>query len=168
MESGEIGPERSTSEQERKFLVQRVPDNLEQYDRSVIRQGYMAVEEDGSEIRLRDQDGDYTLTYKSYGGVDRGERTIHLSEDDFEYLWPTTAGRRIEKIRYYIPIRGSGLVIELDRYAGKHKGLFIAEVEFFDTVAAYAFEPPDWFGADVSQDQAYKNRALVVEDLGDS
>ena len=39
----------------------------------------------------------------------------------------------------------------------------MAELEFPDEDAARGFEPPAWLGREVTEDDAYKNRALAVE-----
>jgi CYTH domain-containing protein len=39
----------------------------------------------------------------------------------------------------------------------------VAEVEFESEAAADEFEPPDWFGPEVTDDPRYANRALAVD-----
>jgi CYTH domain-containing protein len=39
----------------------------------------------------------------------------------------------------------------------------VAEVEFDGEDAADAFEPPDWFGAEVTDDARYKNQRLACD-----
>jgi CYTH domain-containing protein len=56
-----------------------------------------------------------------------------------------------------------GLRIEVDVYDGALTGLVLAEVEFATEQDSAAFEPPDWFGAEVTEDARYKNRALAVD-----
>ena len=56
---------------------------------------------------------------------------------------------------------GEDPAIELDVYTGALEGLRVAEVEFPDDAAADAFEPPAWFGREVTDDARYKNRALA-------
>ncbi len=43
-----------------------------------------------------------------------------------------------------------GLEIELDVYAGALEGLLVAEVEFATEADAREFEPPEWFGDEVT------------------
>jgi len=148
---------------ERKFLVAQLPENLQDYDHQTIRQGYMVIGADGSEARLRDRAGSYSLTVKSKGELSRGEWETPVSEDQFEALWGTTAGKRVEKTRYTIPYDGH--TIELDIYEGDLAGLISAEVEFASEAEADAFEKPDWFADDVTADSSFKNQNLALRGL---
>jgi len=147
---------------ERKFLVTgELPDDLDGYPSEEIRQGYVAVADDGTEVRVRARGAGYTLTVKSGPSRARIEEEIEIDERRFESLWPLTAGRRIEKRRYVIPA-GDRLSIELDVYAGELNGLVTAEVEFDSADQADAFEPPVWIGTDVTEDGGYSNQSLAA------
>lgn len=148
---------------ERKFLVTQLPENLADFDHKTIRQGYMVIGEDGSEARLRDKAGSYTLTVKSKGELSRGEWETPITEEQFVTLWGTTAGKRVEKTRYAIPYDGH--TIELDIYEGDLAGLVSAEVEFDSVTAAEAFEVPDWFADDVTANSGFKNQNLALKGL---
>lgn len=147
---------------ERKFLVWEVPPDLDQHRFTEIVQGYLALEPDGSEVRLRRRDTDDTLTVKTGRGRVRGECEIPLTAEQFDTLWPLTEGRRIEKRRYELPVEG-GLTIELDVYRGQLQGLVVAEVEFPTDSDAARFVAPQWLGPDVTDDDAYKNRRLATD-----
>ena len=97
----------------------------------------LAVSADGTEVRLRRKGNRCYLTVKSPGGLQRSEREIELTSDQFDHLWPATSGRRIEKTRYLIQL--SDHQIELDRFAGSLEGLLVAEVEFPTVEASRAF-----------------------------
>jgi CYTH domain-containing protein len=151
-------------EVERKFLVSELPaGGLDERAATGIDQGYLAIGADGSEVRLRRRAGRHTLTVKSGGGLTRSESEIELSAEQFEQLWPATETRRLEKVRYEIPVADAGLTIELDIYTGSLDGLIVAEVEFQGEAAAGEFTPPGWFGQEVTADEAYKNRRLAVD-----
>ncbi len=147
---------------ERKFLLAELPGNLNAHPSRAIAQGYLAVGTDGSEVRVRRAGERLLLTAKRGGGLVREEAEVELSAEQFEALWPATAGRRVEKTRYEIPAADE-LVIELDVYSGTLSGLQVAEVEFPDTEAAARFAVPSWFGREVTDDDAYKNRRLAVD-----
>jgi len=150
-------------EVERKFLVSNLPPNLMSYEHQQIRQGYLVIGEDGSEARIRDRAGDFTMTVKSKGTLSRGEWEIAIDEEQFNTLWPATNGKRVEKTRFTIP---QGEVdIELDIYEGELMGLVTAEVEFRDEFSAAAFEVPDWLAMDVTEDKAFKNQNLALNGL---
>jgi CYTH domain-containing protein len=144
---------------ERKFLVRRLPENLEDYPSSEILQGYLVSTDEGLQVRLRQKRDQYSLTYKRGLGNVREEREVSLSAAQFSTLWPATEGKRLTKTRYEIPL--GDRVIEIDLYSGKHEGLVVAEVEFDDEESALNFQPPDWIGDDVTGDPRYSNQLLA-------
>ena len=146
---------------ERKFLVRRLPENLNRSRRYIIAQGYLASEPGGRHVRLRKKGKTATLTFKMGRGAHREEREIKLSAKQFAALWPATAGRRLRKLRYEIPWRN--LLVEIDIYRGKHVGLVVAEVEFPDRVSCRRFKPPSWFGPEVTGEKRYSNVRLANE-----
>jgi len=148
---------------ERKFLVERLPHDLDAHPHREIEQGYLAITDD-VEVRLRRYGDESFLTIKSSGGESRVEEEIEIDHRRFGSLWPLTEGRRIEKRRYRIPA-GDGLTLELDVYHGRLDGLLTAEVEFDSVAAASAFVPPDWLGRDVTDDPRYKNKKLATDGL---
>ena len=148
---------------ERKFLVDAVPDNVRDHPSSALEQGYVAIDADGTEVRIRRKNGGSTLAVKSSGGLARVEEELAIDDAAFERLWPLTAGRRIEKVRHVVPTDVPGVEIELDEYRGDLDGLLVAEVEFPGEDEAHAFTPPPWFGADVTDDGRYKNQRLAVD-----
>ena len=144
---------------ERKFLIERVPADLERFASERISQGYLTVGDD-VEVRVRRRGERTTLTIKQGLGRARREEEITIDSGRFARLWALTEGRRVEKLRYAIPA-GDGLTIELDRYAGGLEGLATAEVEFGSEEQADTFEPPHWFGPEVTEDPRYKNQQLA-------
>jgi adenylate cyclase len=154
------------TEIERKFLVAVLPADLERCESSDIRQGYLAIAEDDTEVRVRDRGGRATLTVKRGRGRVRAEEEIELDAEAFAKLWPLTEGRRIEKRRHLIPV-GADLTIELDVYSGALAGLATAEVEFPSETAADAFEPPAWLGPELTGDPRFSNQRLAVEGIPD-
>lgn len=159
-QSGEVLKEGIPKEIERKFLVRHLPENLENYNHDEIRQGYLVLGKDGSEARIRERGDEYTMTVKSKGDLSRGEWETPITKEQFDTLWPATAGKRVEKIRFSIP-GPDGMTIELDIYTGELAGLISAEVEFTDEEKAGAFTTPDWFGEDVTDIKAMKNQSLA-------
>jgi CYTH domain-containing protein len=147
-------------ELERKFLVQWLPDNLKRARHFVIEQGYLATESAGRQVRLRKSGKATSLTFKVGRGSHREEREIKVSPKQFATLWPGTAGRRLRKVRYEIPWKG--VLIEVDIYRGRHTGLVVAEVEFPDTASCRRFEPPWWFGREVTGGKRYSNVRLAL------
>ena len=147
---------------ERKFLVRALPDDLDRHPHGPVVQGYLAIQTDGTEVRIRRREDGPVLTVKSGGALARVEEEIELDDGTFERLWPLTEGRRVEKVRYLVPAE-KGLIIELDIYDGDLDGLMVAEVEFDSGADAEAFTPPAWFGRDVTDDARFKNQRLAVD-----
>jgi CYTH domain-containing protein len=157
------------TEIERKFLVADLPGDLEEHPSEVIEQGYVAI--DGPvEVRVRRRTPRgpaggavrALLTIKSGSGRVRVEEELEIDARRLASLWALTAGRRVAKTRYRRPGPG-GLTIELDVYTGDLTGLCVAEVEFESPEGAEGFEPPDWFGPEVTDDPRYANRALAAD-----
>jgi adenylate cyclase len=144
---------------ERKFLVRDLPDDLEWLDERALRQGYLALD-GGTEVRVRDDAGAWRLTVKHGGGLRRVEEDIELDARRGDVLWGLTEGRRVEKRRRRMPY-GSAM-LEVDVFEGDLAGLVVAEVEFPGEEPARAFVPPAWFGREVTDEDAYKNRSLAV------
>ena len=148
---------------ERKFLVPTPPEWLPDCDSEHVRQGYLAIEPDGAEVRVRELAGTSTLTVKSGHGETRRECEIPLDDDQFTALWELTSGRRLRKRRHYV--EHDGQTIEVDVYEDELDGLVTAEVEFDSAEASEAFEPIDWFGADITGESDYANQALASSGL---
>jgi CYTH domain-containing protein len=111
-------------------------------------------------VRIRAQDDRFTLTVKRGSGLVREEYEVPLEARQFEALWPATEGQRVEKCRHRIG--HDTLTIELDVFGGSLAGLVLAEVEFASVEAASAFQPPAWFGAEVTTDGRYTNASLAL------
>src|SRR5262245_10178670 len=123
-------------EVERKWLVHTPPD-LPVHQGKDVTQGYIALAEDGTEVRLRQMGEQFFQTIKSEGGLVRGEIEVELTKQQFETLWPATAGRRLHKTRYRVP--WAGKQVEIDVYHGSLAGLVVAEVEFTSTAQSVQF-----------------------------
>ena len=149
----------STHEIERKFLVRELPRDLTSYPSNEISQGYLVSLDDGLQVRLRKSGERYFLTFKRGTGNVREEREVELTATQFDALWPATAGKRLVKTRYEIPL--GDRVVEVDVYHDRHEGLVVAEVEFDQEEAAKNFQPPDWLSHDVTGDPRYSNQLLA-------
>lgn len=143
---------------ERKFLIKKdqIPGNLTQFPCHEIEQGYLCTE---PVVRIRRQDEDYYLTYKSKGLMAREEYNLPLTRNAYLHLRPKADGLVISKTRYLIPEK-NGLTIELDVFHQEYEGLLLAEVEFSSQEEAESYCPPDWFGEDVTFSSRYHNSTL--------
>lgn len=146
---------------ERKFLIDTLPENLSQYPFRQLEQGYLCTE---PVVRIRRENDDYYLTYKSKGLMVREEYNLPLTKDAYEHLLPKVDGIVISKKRYLIPLTAK-LTIELDVFGGELAPLLLAEVEFETEEEANAFVPPEWFGEDVTYSSKYHNSTLSRKNL---
>ena len=141
---------------ERKYLITEIPFSLDSYKCRHIEQGYLCTE---PVVRIRRQDDDYILTYKSKGLMVREEYNLPLTRDAYFHLKEKVDGLLISKTRYILPL-DPPLKIELDVFHEDYEGLFLAEVEFPDEETANSFTPPDWFSEDVTFSSKYHNSTL--------
>lgn len=146
---------------ERKYLVRKLPENLEQYNKRKIAQGYLCTE---PVVRIRRSNADYYMTYKGDGLMVREEYNLPLTQEAYEHLRPKIDGLLIAKTRYLIPLDNK-LTAELDVFEEDLNGLVIVEVEFNTVEEANAFHAPDWFGEDVTNSGKYHNSYLSQHGL---
>lgn len=149
---------------ERKFLIKNVEElgfELKNHPYKRYMQGYIST---NPTIRVRDEGGDYVLCVKGDGKMAREEFEFKLDKKQFENIWKKVETNAVIKDRYFIPLDG-GLTAELDVYFGELSGLATVEVEFVSIWQAEAFEPPAWFGEDVTNDSRYKNTSLSLYGL---
>ena len=147
---------------EKKYLIKYLPENIDLTDVNEIEQGYLCV---NPVVRIRKYNEQYILTYKMHQDVRTKEDTcvnkeveLELTRDSYEHLKEKADGYIISKKRYKVPY--NDLIIELDIFSGENEGLIIAEVEFPDIETANGFEPPEWFGDNVSGNKSYTNAYL--------
>lgn len=151
---------------EKKFLVSKLPEDLDQWEASVIEQGYLCTD---PVIRIRKMDDQYILTYKSKRGVQKAagvcinqEEELPLTKESYQHLKDKIDGVLIEKTRYRMcyPSGSGRYKIELDVFHGHYEGMVLAEVEFPSKEEADQFIPPEWFAENVSDDFHYSNAFL--------
>ena len=152
---------------ERKYLVDRLPDNLQQYPHVEIEQGYLCT---SPTLRIRKAGDVYWLTIKEKissntpsSAILNREEEFSLTEDNYLMLKSKCIGKSVKKTRYRIPLTDT-LTAELDIFHGTHEGLMLVEVEFPAPEIADAFTPPAWFGPDVSSLPQYRNTYLALNE----
>ncbi len=129
----------------------------------MLRQGYLAIDRTVS-VRVRDAAaGGRTLTIKAGRGPVRTELEWPISEQQFDAVWEQTGGRRVHKTRYRLPLGPN--TIELDVFHDELNGFVLAEVEFDSDESMAGFEPPPWFGGEVTDDVSYTNASLAMDGL---
>lgn len=149
---------------ERKFLIKELPD-LTGYPVKKLVQGYLCT---NPTVRVRDEGGEYILTYKSKSTdhISREEYNLPLNKEAFESMIKKAEGNIISKSRYFIPLgknkEGHELTLELDVFDPPFAPLIFGEVEFESIEEAKSFEAPDWFGDDVSDRREYYNSEMAM------
>jgi adenylate cyclase len=143
-------------ERERRYLVDSLPDPLPEPNQ--IAQAYVST--GPASVRVRRSDDKHFLTIKTGSGRNRTEIERDLTQEEFEAIWAAATELRISKRRHRIDI-GGGLTAELDLYDGSLQGRRLVEVEFDDDAGADDFQPPDWFGREVTDDNRYTNSSLA-------
>ena len=143
---------------EKKYLIHKLPENLETYPRKKIQQAYLCT---NPVVRIRKQDEEYILTYKGKGLMVREEYNLPLNRDAYEHLLQKADGIVLTKTRYLLPLP-QGLTIELDVFDAPYENLRLAEVEFSSEEEANSFVPPEWFGEDVTFSKKYHNSVLSL------
>ncbi len=123
-----------------------------------ICQGYISLD---PEIRLRKKGERFYRTEKSKGDMVREEREKEISKEEYDLQIPGAKGILIEKIRYYKEYGKH--TVEIDIFSGALYGLKICEVEFNTEEEAKSFIPPEWFGAEVTNDSRFKNKNLALK-----
>lgn len=147
---------------ERKFLINKMPEDLNKYPFYLIEQVYLTTE---PTIRVRREDNSYYMTYKGGGGLKHEEYNLPLTKDAYETLKSKADGNVITKKRYLIPYEL--YTIELDLFDPPFAPLVLAEVEFPTEEEARDFNVPDWFEKDVTDDRRYYNSYMSFAPVND-
>lgn len=145
---------------ERKFLLKQNPYNLKNCRHVNIVQAYIKGGE--REVRIRAINGKrFYLTEKTGKGKVREENEKEISKEEFLDLYKKSHGRVICKKRYFVPV--GRYIAEVDFYKNRHQKLKTVEVEFSSEEEADVFAPPEWFGDEVTKNEAYKNYNLACK-----
>jgi len=146
---------------EKTYLVKQIHTNLSEQRSQQILQGY--ISSSPSPLRIRKIGDTFEITKKlpvkkgDFGIVE--EINIPITRYEFAKLWPLVE-KSLEKVRYFIPLEGN-LIAELDIFQGDLTGLSFVEVEFTSKIQMSSFQPPDWFGRDITQEEFSANVYLA-------
>jgi CHAD domain-containing protein/CYTH domain-containing protein len=149
-------------ENERKFLLSRLPPRAEEVQPVSISQGWLPGERLHERIRrVSDASGErYWRGLKQGSGPQRLESQEEITSEVFQALWPLTEGRRISKRRR--KIEEGRLTWEIDEFDGRDLVLAEAELPSEDLTAAI----PEWLQPfvvrEVTDDPAYSNHNLAL------
>ena len=140
---------------ERKFLVDHLPEEVSACPGIPIQQAYLCRE---PVVRVRRAGERRVLTCKGTGLLAREEFEQELTEQAYDRLLAKAEGGRLSKTRRRVPC--GAYTIEVDVFDPPLAPLVLAEVEFPTEEEALAFQPPAWFGREVTYDPAYTNASL--------
>lgn len=154
-------------EQERKFLVSKLPD-YSPHDTRYVLQGYMSP---GSGVRVRfllnrlvplesitPQDVQKIIVGVKRDTTDASQRLEeeHVYDVAFFDNFLATCATTLLKTRHEYMI--AGVRWEIDVYHGPHEGLMVAEVEYEGSTMPPV---PGFCGPDVTDDLRYRNENLA-------
>lgn len=136
---------------ERRFLLATLPEGIPDTAWQTIRQGYLAIDSLG-EVRLREQQGYYTLTAKSGQGAAREEVEMDLTAAQFDAFWPLARERSLHKRRAVLPLSAMsapGATLFIDEYLAPVRFL-LAEMEFENEQDMNTVDLPAFLGPEVT------------------
>ena len=145
---------------ERKFLIASDGWRPHVTASQTLRQGYLTTGGSGVTVRVRSiDDAKGYITIKSGGSaLARAEFEYEVPITDARQLLGLSRGAQIEKTRHLLELPGGEWVV--DEFLGRHKGLFIAEVEL--TSPTGPLDLPDWLGDEVTGNPQYYNSSLAM------
>ena len=146
---------------------------------STLQQAYVCLGADGTEVCVRhkhvlqragkvvpEADGhSYKLTVKGHpaaGGMVHTEVETDITKEEFDALLQLCNGRYIHKTQCVLSVGDH--VVEHDTYGTPvdRFGECVAEVGFRSKEAAAAFKPLPGFGAEVTSDASWKDKAMAT------
>ncbi|WP_458119033.1 CYTH domain-containing protein [Paenibacillus sp. Z6-24] len=150
---------------ERKYLLTSYPDDLDITRTQEIDQTYLASTENES-LRVRrllsNNEETFTMTHKAGRGISRDETEFYIGRDMYEQLTERLQVTPLKKTRH--KVRLDGHTYDMDIYHNTaQEGLMTIEIEFDSEDEFHAYEAPDWFGEDVTEQEQYLNSRLWQE-----
>lgn len=95
------------------------------------------------------------LTIKSRGTRVRAEYEYRIPNTDARELLALCGEMKLQKVRLHLG------PWELDRYEGRHKGLWLAEIELAHPDTPLPDPLPAWLGREVTDNPRYTNSSLA-------
>lgn len=144
---------------ERKFLLDK-PIPWELGEQKVIKQGYIFTGKN-KQLRVR------VIDHQSFICIKYLDKEVR---DEYEYEIPLLDGMemlgkckmKLEKIRNTLRPINQDYTLDVDTYPN---GLVVAEVEFKSIEDCYRFQPPEWFGEEITGKKEYSNITLSKKKL---
>jgi len=151
---------------ERKFLLNEIPDDINNCKKKEIIQWYF--KQNKKNIRVRKTTdyknwrkyNTYTITRKKWRWLIRNEDEKKISEKQFLDYRELAKSYHIEKTRYLYQYKT--YTIEIDQFHDKLDWLWIGEIEFWSVEESKEFNPISWLGTEVTERIEAGNNFLSV------
>ena len=141
---------------ERKFFVKNIPDLSEL--KGIQDERYYLYSDDGIELRFQKHGEKYELERMAeYANLSRTQEKIDITQKEFEVLKQFGKGPIIRES--YLIAKNPQITIK--KYHDRFEGLVRAEVEFKSLDEAQQFQPPDWFGKEMTDMPVAKDAELI-------
>jgi CYTH domain-containing protein len=141
-------------ELERTFLAEKLPDGLKGCESKEVIDIYIPKLKRHPTVRIRKNGDKCEITKKEpteEGDVSKQkEHTIPLREEEFNEL-AKLDGKKVRKIRYLYPWKD--MTAEIDVFQDELLGLIVIDFEFKTIEEKDAFIPPDFCGAEITQEE---------------
>lgn len=150
------------------YVAKSLPDGFENLKNKEVFDIYIPSTVAHPVLRIRKNGDAYEITKKQ--PIDDGDRseqleqTIPLTAEEFAEL-SQLPGKRVRKIRYYLPWQGH--MAELDVFQDDLKGLVLVDFEFKTVEEKQSFVMPDFCLADVTQDDLVAGGSLAGKSYAD-
>lgn len=152
---------------EKKYMVHRLPENLNNFEHKKIEQSYL--NKGGAPIRLRKfiNGNQIRCVFSKKARIAEGsfeciEHNIELPESIYQELLEAKEGRTIIKTRYKIPLT-DGLHIDLDVFHDFFDGVCMAEIEYSSIEQANNYKVPDWLGEELTNSEKLANGYMATQ-----
>lgn len=146
---------------ERKYLLSALPPEVAGHRSVLMDQGYVPGERIRERVRrIRDGSGErYVRTLKLGRGMARQEFEEETTAEVFAALWSVTAGKRLQKRRYFVP--AGRLTWEVDAFTDRD--LVLAELEI--PSVHFRIDIPGWLEPflvrEVTDEKGFGNHELA-------
>lgn len=150
------------------YLPKHLPDGLLSTKPTRIVDIYLSGDDSLEKLRLRQKGDKFEITKKVCADPNdlslQDEYNISLNEQEFGAL-RKAGGREVVKDRYEVPLGEH--TMEVDVFKGDMEGFVLIEVEFKSVAERDAFVPPEYFGAEVTQEDFIAGSYLAGRSLAD-
>ena len=138
---------------ERKWILNKLPEIGDQ--KTVVYSRYFLYIENGIEVRIQSKGSKYEFERKvESNDLTRTGTKFEITKEEFEHFKKISIGS-IERESY----KYEGISVKV--YRGQLEGLIRAEVEFDSEEMANSFNPPAWFGKEITNTGLGKDKKLI-------